>query len=50
VAGIAEDERSLAVRIELRDDEQTLNDERIEAAVQSVLQNLADKVGARVRA
>jgi len=50
VAGIAEDERSLAVRIELRDDEQTLNDERIDAAVQSVLQNLADKVGARVRA
>ncbi len=50
VAGIAEDERSLAVRIELRDDEQTLNDERIEAAVQSVLQNLAEKVGARVRA
>jgi phenylalanyl-tRNA synthetase beta chain len=50
VAGMAEDERSLAVRIELRDDEQTLNDERIEAAVQSVLQNLADKVGARVRA
>lgn len=50
VAGIAEDERSLAVRIELRDDEQTLNDERIEAAVQSVLQNLAEKVAARVRA
>jgi phenylalanyl-tRNA synthetase beta chain len=50
VAGIAEDERSLAVRIELRDDEQTLNDERIEAAVQSVLQNLAEQVGARVRA
>ncbi len=50
VTGINEDERSLAVRIELRDDEQTLTDERIDAAVQAVLQTLNDKVGARVRA
>jgi len=50
VAGIAEDERSLAVRVELRDDEQTLTDERIDAAVQAVLQSLNDRVGARVRA
>lgn len=50
VAGIADDERSLAVRIELRDEVQTLNDDRIEAVIQSVLQNLAEKLGARVRA
>jgi phenylalanyl-tRNA synthetase beta chain len=50
VTGINEDERSLAVRIELRDDEQTLTDERIDAAVQAVLQTLNDKVSARVRA
>ena len=50
VTGIGEDERSLAVRIELRDDEQTLTDERIDTAMQAVVQNLNDKVGARVRA
>lgn len=50
VSGINENERSLAVRIELRDDEQTLTDERIDAAVQAVLTALNDKVGARVRA
>jgi len=49
-AGLNDDERSLAVRIELRDDEHTLTDERIDAAIQAVLQNLNDKVGARVRA
>jgi phenylalanyl-tRNA synthetase beta chain len=50
VTGINEDERSLAVRIELRDDEQTLTDERIDAAVQAVLSALFNKVAARVRA
>ena len=50
VSGISEDERSLAIRIELRDDEQTLTDERIETAIQAVLKALGDKVGARVRA
>jgi len=40
----------LAVRIELRDDEQTVTDERIDVAVQAVLRNLNDKLGARVRA
>ncbi|MGC4060586.1 MAG: phenylalanine--tRNA ligase subunit beta [Aquabacterium sp.] len=50
VAGMAENERSLAVRVELRDDEQTLTDERIESAMKAVLASLAEGVGARVRA
>jgi phenylalanyl-tRNA synthetase beta chain len=50
VAGMADNERSLAVRVELRDDEQTLTDERIEAAMKAVLVSLAEGVGARVRA
>ena len=50
VAGMADHERSLAVRLELRDDEQTLTDERIDAALQAVVSTLATSVGARVRA
>jgi phenylalanyl-tRNA synthetase beta chain len=50
VAGIADNERSLAVRVELRDDELTLTDERIEAAMKAVLASLDKGVGARVRA
>jgi len=49
VAGMAENERSLAVRLELRDDEQTLTDERIEASIKGVLASLAERVSARVR-
>jgi len=50
VAGMADNERSLAVRVELRDDEQTLTDERIDVAMKAVLASLAGEVGARVRA
>jgi phenylalanyl-tRNA synthetase beta chain len=50
VAGMADDERSLAVRVELRDDEQTLTDERIDAAMKAVLASVGEKAGARVRA
>ena len=50
VAGMADNERSLAVRVELRDDEQTLTDERIDVAMKAVLASLASEVGARVRA
>ena len=49
VAGMADNERSLAVRIELRDDEQTLTDERIEASLKGVLESLSQRVSARVR-
>ena len=42
-------ERSLAVRLELRDDEQTLTAERIEAAVAEVLARLQAQLGVRRR-
>jgi phenylalanyl-tRNA synthetase beta chain len=48
-AEIGEGQRSLAVRLELLDDEQTLTDERIEAAVHAVLGRLEREFGARVR-
>ncbi len=50
VAGMADDERSLAVRVELRDDEQTLTDDRIDLAMKAVLTSVAEHAGARVRA
>jgi phenylalanyl-tRNA synthetase beta chain len=50
VAGMADNERSLAVRVELRDDEQTLTDERIDTAMKAVLSALVEGIGARVRA
>ena len=48
-ADIAEGQRSLAVRLELRDESETLTDERIEPAVQAVLERLQRELGARVR-
>ena len=50
VAGIGADERSLAVRLELRDDGATLTEERIEAAVNAALSRLRTQLGARLRA
>ena len=49
VAGMAADERSLAVRLELRDDQATLTEERIEAAVGATLARLQLQLGARLR-
>lgn len=49
VAGMEAHERSLAIRVELRDDEQTLTDDRVDAAMAAVLARLAAQVGARVR-
>ena len=49
VAGIAADERSVTVRLELRDESQTLTDERIDATVSSVLEALARDLGVRLR-
>ncbi len=49
-ADIAAGERSLAVRLELLDDESTLTDERIEAEVARVIARLGTKLGARLRA
>ncbi len=42
-------ERSLAVRLELRDDEATLTDERIDATVAVVLETLRTRLGVRLR-
>jgi len=50
VAGIGDNERSLAIRLELRDDEQTLTDERTEAAIKAVVASLSERTGARIRA
>ncbi|MCE4554635.1 phenylalanine--tRNA ligase subunit beta [Roseateles cellulosilyticus] len=43
------DERSLAVRLELLDDEATLTDERVDAAVAAVVAAAAQQLGARLR-
>ncbi len=49
VGGLAEGEKSLAVRLTLNSDEATLTDEQIEAAVQAVIEQLGRQVGARLR-
>jgi phenylalanyl-tRNA synthetase beta chain len=43
-------ERSMAVRLELRDDEATLTDERIDAATQQAISRATSRLGARLRA
>ena len=42
-------ERSLAIRLEFRDDDATLTDERIDNVVSQVLAALRERVGARLR-
>jgi phenylalanyl-tRNA synthetase beta chain len=46
---IAEGERSLAVRLELLDDEVTLTDERIEPVIAAVIERMKTRFGARLR-
>jgi phenylalanyl-tRNA synthetase beta chain len=48
-AGLAPGEKSLAVRLTLASSEATLTDQQIEAAVQAVLQRIADQLGGRLR-
>jgi phenylalanyl-tRNA synthetase beta chain len=48
-SGIAPGERSLAVRLELRDDSRTLTDEQIDRVVAAVLRSLGERAGARLR-
>jgi phenylalanyl-tRNA synthetase beta chain len=48
--GLGEGERSLAVRLELRDDEATLTDDRIDAAVAAAVARARATFGARLRA
>ena len=47
--GLAEGEKSLAIRLTLGSDSAALADADIESAVQGILQSLADKTGARLR-
>jgi phenylalanyl-tRNA synthetase beta chain len=47
--GLAAGEKSLAVRLTLNSETATLTEEQIEAAVQTVLSELVDKLGARLR-
>jgi phenylalanyl-tRNA synthetase beta chain len=49
VADIGAGERSLALRLELRDDRSNLTDERIDAAVAAAVQRAKDACGARLR-
>lgn len=49
-AGMAGDERSLAVRLELRDDNATLTNERIDTVMRAVITRLQTQLGARLRA
>jgi phenylalanyl-tRNA synthetase beta chain len=49
-SGLDDNERSLAIRLELLDFEQTLTDDRIEAAVQAAVARAAAAFGARLRA
>ena len=49
-ADMAGGERSLAVRLELLDDEVTLTDQRIDGVVAQVLQALNERLGVRLRA
>ena len=48
-AGIAAGERSLAVRLELRDDAETLTDERIDRVVAAIVASLGERLGVRLR-
>ena len=49
-ADIAADERSMAVRVELLDNDATLTDERIAAAMAAIETQLGQRFGARLRA
>jgi len=50
VTGMAADERSLAVRLELLDFDTTLTEDRIEGAVAAAVARAGQAVGARLRA
>jgi phenylalanyl-tRNA synthetase beta chain len=50
VAGMASGERSLAWRLELLDNDATLSEDRIEAAVKAALHRAQTQLGARLRA
>ena len=47
--GMAEDERSITVRLEYRNDERTLVEDEVDAEHQQILSNLAEKLGVSLR-
>lgn len=47
--GMAEDERSITIRLEYRNDERTLVEDEVEAEHQQILSNLADRLGVNPR-
>ncbi|GAC1355100.1 MAG: phenylalanine--tRNA ligase subunit beta [Variovorax sp.] len=49
VAGVAADEKSMAVRLTLGSAEATLTDEQIDGAVQAVIDSIASRLGGRLR-
>jgi len=49
-AAIGAHERSMAVRLELRDDAATLTDDRIDAVIQDTVNRLQSRLAARLRA
>ncbi len=50
VPNLADNERSLAIRLILNSDEGTLSEVQIESAVASILKSLVETLGARLRA
>jgi phenylalanyl-tRNA synthetase beta chain len=48
-AGIAAGERSLAIRLEIRDDSRTLTDEEIDRARAAVVESLRQRLGVHLR-
>jgi len=50
VPGIGDDERSVTLRLEIRDDAETLTDERIERVVAGVVAALETRLDVRLRA
>ena len=48
-AGVAADEKSLAVRLTLASADATLTDEQIETAVRAVVERIATQLGGRLR-
>ena len=47
--GIAENERSLTVRLEYRSNERTLIEDEVEAVHQEIIKGVEDRIGARIR-
>ena len=47
--GLAQGEKSMAVRLSFQDDSATLTDEQVEPAVRAIVEQLSARLGARLR-